>query len=133
MPFIADDPASWRAADTGHPADTLLDQMAELLADPWHWQKDGFSDGAGAYCLIGALYQVSRGEPEPPEDSLSRVELAVEAALMSGIEASGYEDGCADREQIYDFNDDDETDHAAILNVLRLARVHLVGSTEGES
>ncbi len=131
MPFIADDPTSWLQPEALSLEIVLLDKMAALLADENHWCKKDFSDEiagySSAYCLIGALYQVSHGEPNRNDCDRSSVDNAVESALLCAIGLEEYDDW----EGIAEFNDDDVTSHADILKAIRDARNLLAGSSTG--
>lgn len=136
MPFIADDPSSWGKPEVPRPEVLMLDQMFELLADEEHWYQGDLSDGKGAYCLVGALNQVVFGDPraevldhgEPTPAGFKKAE----AALIRTIERVYVGDGC-DSDLIVEFNDDDETEHEDILEVIRRARGLLTKSSTEEN
>ena len=97
--------------------------VRKLLAKPEHWIKENENNGEGAYCLIGAVYEVDG----PGEHLAARLMLAQLAKPWEPEEVEEYLKDCDpitfdcrlnDVDDITEWNDHEGTKHKDILKLL---------------
>lgn len=88
----------------------IIKGAREILSDPWHWRKGGYTDGAGRYCLLGAMGMVAYEDAHA--FSMGR-SLVMRAADMVAKHAT-----LEFNNTIANFNDDPLTTHQDVLNLL---------------
>lgn len=87
----------------------IIQGARELLSDPTRWHKGWFSDGEGAFCVRGALGHVAGTYPTTPLETWHRLRDHL---------PEGFRQFSGGPDMLAAFNDDPDTTHADIINLL---------------
>lgn len=90
----------------------IIKGAREILSDPRHWCKGGYTDGKECYCILGAMSMAAHGNPYAfgVEYQTTLARAAEMVAQHTPFDPSAYTAAT--------FNDDPITTHQDILNIL---------------
>lgn len=98
----------------------ILIKTKELIQDPKHWIKRGYFSNDNCYCLVGAINMAVLGVPMTimSEDASKRYILREAQCILAATIYESEENVAVPEGLLLNFNDNSETIHADVMNVL---------------